>query len=126
MTKTILFVCISCKTKDFIDKQALFPGNQLYEKLKSQNISKSLDIVPIKCLAACSSGCSIALSANGKWSYIYGEMDPNIDSEEILLGAYKYENSKDGIVAWRERPNIFRKRGRARIPPVQLKETTNE
>ena len=126
MTKTSLFVCISCQRKDQKTKLDIPEGEHLYNKLKSQNISASVDIVAVKCLAACSNGCSIALSEGDKWSYIYGEMDPHTDVSEIIIGANAYSKSIDGIVPWRERPVVFRKRTRARIPPVLFKEIHHE
>ncbi len=126
MPKTNLLVCITCKIKGSIEELTMTSGNQLYEKLKLQNISNSLNIVPVKCLAVCRNGCAIALSTADKWSYIYGEMDPNLDTSEILLGATAYNDSLDGKVPWRERPAIFQKRARGRIPPIMLKETPDE
>ena len=126
MPKTNLMVCITCKIKGSLEEPTKAAGNQLYEKLKSQNTTQSLNILPIKCLAVCRNGCAIALSAVNKWSYIYGEMDPNLDTSEILLGARAYNNSLDGKVAWQERPAIFRKRARGRIPPIVAKETPGE
>ena len=73
--------------------------------------------MPVECLSACSQGCSVALSAPGRWSYVYGRMTEN-DAAEILAGAAAYANAPDGIVPWRERPTIFRKQSLARIPPM--------
>ena len=126
MTKTSLFVCISCQRKDQKTQTDVSEGEHLYNKLKLQNLSESVDIVAVKCLAACSNGCSIALSGKDKWSYIYGEMNPRTDVAEIIIGAEAYSQSIDGIVPWRERPVVFRKRTRARIPPIAFKEIHNE
>jgi predicted metal-binding protein len=76
-------------------------------------------IIPVECLSACSQGCSIALSAPGRWSYVYGRLTEN-DVPEILLGAAAYAEAADGIVPWRQRPLIFRKQSLARIPPMVL------
>ncbi|PQM59226.1 MAG: metal-binding protein [Rhodobacteraceae bacterium] len=126
MAKTSVFVCISCRRKDHKPQPDISDGEHLYHQLKSQNASKVVDIVAVKCLASCSNGCSIALSAENKWSYIYGEMDPYTDVAEIIIGADAYSDSTDGIVPWRERPTIFRKRTRARIPPSAFKEIDHE
>ena len=126
MTKTRVFVCISCQRKDQKEQSDISDGENLYNKLKSDNESESIDIVAVKCLAACSKSCSVALSAEDKWSYIYGEMDPHTDVAEIIIGADAYNKSIDGIVPWRERPMVFRKRTRARIPPIKFQEIYNE
>jgi predicted metal-binding protein len=61
----------------------------------------------------------VALSAPGRWSYVYGRLSEN-DAAEILSGATAYANAADGIVPWRQRPLIFRKQSLARIPPMVL------
>ena len=79
---------------------------------------EGVNIVPVQCLSACSQGCSIALSAAGRWSYVYGRLSET-DVPDILAGAAAYATSPDGIVPWRERPAIFRKQSIARIPPLK-------
>ena len=71
----------------------------------------------VECLSACSNGCSVALAAPGKWTYIYGGLDPELHPAEILRGAALYALSTDGIPPWRERPEIFRKNVIGRTPP---------
>jgi len=46
-------------------------------------------------------------------------MDPEAHVEDILSGAAAYAATADGLVAWRERPQIFRKQSLARIPPME-------
>ncbi len=64
-------------------------------------------------------GCAVALSSPGKWTYVYGRLDPAEHIPDILQGAARYGASDDGIVPWRERPEIFRKNSLARIPPLE-------
>ena len=44
------------------------------------------------------------------------------DVAEIIQGAAAYAATPDGIVPWRERPQIFRKQSLARIPPMETPE----
>ena len=74
-------------------------------------------ILPVVCLSACNSGSAIALSGPGRWSYVYGGMS-DADAAEILTGAAAYAAADDGIVPWRDRIAIFRKRSIARIPSI--------
>jgi predicted metal-binding protein len=76
-------------------------------------------IVPVECLSACNQGCSVALSAPGRWSYVYGRMS-EVNAKDIVAGAAAYAVAPDGIVPWRARPEIFRKQSLARIPPINL------
>ena len=77
--------------------------------------------MPVECLSACNSGCSVALSAPGRWSYVYGRMSQE-NAKDIVAGAAAYAAASDGLVPWRSRPEIFRKQSLARIPPMSLPE----
>jgi len=99
------------------DPEAVRPGALLHAALAAQDCPEGVTIIGVECLSACSQGCAVALGAPGKWSYVYGRLAP-IDAEEILDGASRYAASADGLVPWRERPQIFRKQSLARIPPL--------
>lgn len=117
-----LHVCITCRAGQPVAEGDLTPGAQLYEALNELGAPTDVEIRAVECLSACSQGCSIALSSNGRWSYVYGRMAVG-DAPSILAGAAAYAATPDGIVPWRERPEIFRKQSLARVPPVpQCKE----
>jgi predicted metal-binding protein len=97
---------------------ALPLGAQLFAAIAALPAPDGVEIVPVECLSACNSGASVALSAPGRWAYVYGRMTPD-HAEDILAGAAAYARSTDGLVPWRERPVIFRKQSLARIPPLE-------
>ncbi|PLX37799.1 MAG: metal-binding protein [Hyphomicrobiales bacterium] len=116
-----LHVCTTCRCGGPAPSEdAPCPGNRLYRRLVEAGAPENVEIVPVECLSACSRGCTIALTQPGCWSYIYGEMDAEHHVEDILAGAAAYAASNDGIVPWRERPQIFRKQSVARIPPMEV------
>jgi predicted metal-binding protein len=94
------------------------PGKILHDQLAQFGLPAGVILRPVECLSACDHGCSIALSKQGGWSYLYGRMSAT-DVPEILRGAGLFAASADGIVPWSERPAIFRKQGIARIPPLE-------
>ena len=59
----------------------------------------------------------VALSAPGRWSYVYGRLS-DANAQDVVAGAAAYAAAPDGIVPWRTRPEIFRKQSLARIPPI--------
>ncbi len=99
------------------DADAPRMGARLLEAL-ARTVPPGVELRPVACLSACAQGCSVALSAPGKWSYVYGRLTPE-DAAEIASGAHAYAGSADGIVPWRERPAIFRKQSLARLPPQE-------
>ena len=93
-------------------------GAQLYAAIAALPAPQGVEIIQVDCLSACNSGASVALSAPGRWSYVYGRMTPD-NAADILAGAAAYAKAPDGLVPWRERPVIFRKQSLARIPPLE-------
>ncbi len=77
-----------------------------------------MTIEPVECLAVCKRACTVAFKADGKWTYIVGDLDPALHVPDIVAAASAYDRSDNGIVAWRERPLTFRKGVIARVPPI--------
>ena len=116
MTVT-LHVCTTCRAGEVLEEEAPRPGALLHQSLTQAGAPEGVRIVAVECLSACSQGASVALSAPGKWTYVYGRLSAG-DTTDILAGAAAYAATEDGLVPWRERPVIFRKQSLARIPPM--------
>ena len=114
-----LHVCITCRRGLPDAGYGPRPGAALHAALTEAEAPEGVRVVPVECLSACDNGCNIALTAPGRWSYVYGHMDPETDVADILAGAAAYAKAPDGLVPWRERPAIFRKQSLARIPPME-------
>lgn len=118
MTVT-LHVCTTCRAGEVLEEDAPRPGALLHSALTAAQPPEGVRIVGVECLSACSQGASVALSAPGKWTYVYGRLNAG-DCADILAGAAAYAATNDGLVPWRERPVIFRKQSLARIPPLEI------
>ena len=116
MTVT-LHVCLTCRAGPPVPEGQPVPGQCLMAALLRHPDPPGVTIRPVECLSACSNGAAIALSGPGRWTYVYGQMSET-DAPEIMAGARAYAQTPDGIVPWRERVAIFRKRSLARIPPL--------
>ena len=117
MARATLHVCITCRAGEPANGATPPPGARLHSALTGLGAPAGVSIVPVECLSACNNGAAIALSGPGRWTYVYGRMTPE-DAAEIRQGAADYAASNDGIVPWRDRITIFRKRSIARIPPI--------
>ena len=62
----------------------------------------------------------MALSGEGRWTYVYGDLDPATGVETLLTFARQYREAPDGIVPWRERAEAIRKGVVARLPPLPI------
>ena len=112
-----LHVCITCRAGQAIPEGEATPGSRLHRAIAAIGAPDGVNVVPVECLSACNNGCSVALSAPGRWSYVYGRMS-EANAQDIVAGAAAYAAAADGIVPWRTRPEIFRKQSLARIPPI--------
>ena len=113
-----LSVCVTCKRGPVTD-DAPRPGAVLMAELSALDVPPGVTLQPVECLSSCSRGCAVALSAPGKWTYVYADLDPAAHAAAVLHGAALYAASPDGIVPWRDRPEVFRKQSVARVPPLE-------
>lgn len=115
-----LHVCVTCRGSDAPD-DAPRPGARLHRALETALAQRGsealLRLEPVECLSVCKRPCTVAVSSPGRWTYVYGDLDPETGAETILDGVARYAGTPDGIVPWRERPVEFRKGVIARIPP---------
>ncbi|MBM6592895.1 DUF1636 family protein [Microvirga pudoricolor] len=116
-----LYVCVTCRKADAPEGE-IRPGARLHRALRDAlqadpaNLPR-VRIEPVECLSGCKRACTVALSGPGRWTYVYGDLDPDASVEAILDGIRRYGATDNGLVPWRERPEAFRKGVLARIPP---------
>ena len=115
-----LHVCTTCRGGDEGDPDAR-PGRDLLAAIEDrlrEAPRPDLAVVAVECLSVCKRPCTVALSSPGRWTYVYGGLDPGTAAEAMLAGAALYAGTADGIVPWRERPEILKRGVVARIPPL--------
>ncbi len=72
----------------------------------------------VDCLAVCKRPCTVALSGDGKWTYVVGDLQPDTHPDDVVNAALSYGATANGIIPWKERPQSFRKGVISRIPPL--------
>ena len=112
-----LLVCQTCRRTD-VENQNIRPGEQLLTLLKIANLSEKVTVTGIDCLGNCKNGCTIVLQAKAKWTYVYGNIHPGSDFEQLCQGISGYVDADDGKVPWKQRVQLFKKNCVARIPPA--------
>ena len=124
-----IFVCVSCR-RSLGDAEESFdqPGRGLVDTLQARLLDcrqASVTVTPVDCLAVCKRPCTVALAGADKWTYLIGDLDPDLHAEEIVSAALSFATSENGIVPWRERPASFRKGVIARVPPIPVSEAVD-
>lgn len=112
-----LLVCVKCRAGREVADGETRPGAELHARL-SAALPSGVVLTPVECLSNCDHGCSVALRGPGRWTYVYGNLAPDL-ADTVVDGAARYRAAPDGLVPWRERPEHFRKNCIARIPPLE-------
>lgn len=100
-------------------------GQKLLEELtqQSQNWlhSSEFTIESVECMSACSHACVIAFTSPGKFAYLFGDLNYDVDnlsatSTAVLECASLYCQKPDGNIPRSERPEALKRGIIARIP----------
>ncbi|WP_186416945.1 DUF1636 domain-containing protein [Bosea sp. CS1GBMeth4] len=120
-----IHVCTACRRqREDLPEGYDQPGLALAEALGARMTGSGIAVVPVECLAVCKRPCTIALAADGKWTYLIGDLDAGLHLDEIVGAAESFAASANGIVPWKERPASFRKGVVARVPPLRAFRST--
>lgn len=118
-----LHVCVTCRGSEAVAGEPR-PGARLLAAVERRTAETGggLTIVGVECLSNCSRSCSAAVTAPGKWTYVIGNLDPDLHATDILTFARQHGDHESGLPVWRERPEHIRKNTIARVPPISSKE----
>ena len=116
-----IYVCTTCRLPgDAVD--APRPGAALAAATVRAAENTEIVVHPMRCLGNCKRGCSAAMRSAGAWIYIFGNLDPTTDAEALVQGARLLAGSTDGLMPWRERPEVLKRGLIARVPPLDFSE----
>lgn len=110
----VISVCVSCKrSPDDSDR----PGERLLAALREAQLGPGIEVRPVQCLSVCKRPCTAAFSGPARYTYIFGDIEPEA-SAELVAGARVYREMEHGFMLWRERPEALRRGIVARVPPL--------
>ncbi|SON56596.1 putative metal-binding protein [Hartmannibacter diazotrophicus] len=115
-----LFVCTSCR-RTLDETETLFdhPGEAIHAAMEARLADEpAIRVEAVDCLAVCKRPATVALSGDGFWTYLVGDLTAEANLDEIEAATRAYLASGNGIIPWRERPVSFRKGVVARMPPL--------
>ncbi|MBO9425714.1 DUF1636 domain-containing protein [Labrenzia sp. R4_1] len=111
-------VCTSCRRKGTETR----PGFELIERLRNallaadDTMPETFDVSGVACMAGCDRPCTIAYHGTSKASYLFGDIDPATDVDDLVAFAKQYAYLGDGWCSSVDRPGKLRKSTLARIP----------
>lgn len=122
-------VCTSCRHKGTDCR----PGFDLVDRLR-RAIDAAGDAIPdgfsisgVACMAGCERPCTVAYHATRKATYLFGDIDPDTDIDDLVTFARQYAYLHDGWCSSVDRPGKLRKSTLARVPAaITVIEQTDE
>jgi predicted metal-binding protein len=122
-TRHQLILCTTCR-KTGTDCR---PGFELLQSLnraadlaRVAGLPEDFGISGTACLSGCSRPCTVAFVADGKTSYLFGDIDPAEDLDALVEFAQLYRAREDGMTRFNERPDALRGKCLARIPSALM------
>ncbi|BAY62072.1 hypothetical protein NIES22_21390 [Calothrix brevissima NIES-22] len=118
-----LFVCKTCASVWQDGKRVGESGGEkLLKKLQliaqDWELREKFPIQPVECMSACNRSCVVAFAAQGKITYLFGDLVVDESASAVLECANKYYSKNDGLLPWSERPEALKKGILAKIPPI--------
>lgn len=109
-----LHVCVTCG-----HPEEPRPGRALYDRVAAlMGPDEPFALKPATCLARCGEGCSLAVTAAGKWGYLLSGLSPDL-AEDILTYARAYAAHETGALLPSRRPESLRTVVAGRIPALE-------
>lgn len=115
-------ICTSCRTKGTECR----PGYELIEKLRKAIASadgalpEEFEISGVACMAGCDHPCTVAYHGTKKATYLFGDVDPETDIDDLVAFARQYTYLHDGWCSSVDRPGKLRKSTLARVPAMMM------
>lgn len=121
-----LHVCTTCRRGDEpLEPRENRSGAKMYAAVESeisQHCDKhTIDLIPVECLSGCKRGCTIAVSGEGKWTFVIGDLSPELNAADVVTYALQHGAHDEGLPTWRDRPEAIRKGVLARVPAISTK-----
>ncbi|MEM9793967.1 MAG: DUF1636 domain-containing protein, partial [Pseudomonadota bacterium] len=104
---TTITVCTTCRQPALREDRERTPcGEALLAEVQSAAAGISgVSVRGVACLMGCEHGCNVAISDNGKLTYVLGRFEPTAEAAQgIAEYAGKHAKSASGTVPFREWP----------------------
>ena len=121
-------ICVSCRHKD----SECRPGFELIQKLQQAIVASDnalegdFQISGVACMAGCDRPCTVAYHGSKKATYLFGDIDPDENIEDLLAFAIQYATLEDGWCSSTARPEGLSGKTLARVPSALIEITADE
>lgn len=115
-------ICTSCKHKH----STCGPGYELITRLRAaidaagDAITEEFEVSGVACMAGCAHPCTVAYHGTRKATYLFGDIEPGEDIDDLVAFARQYSLLKDGWCSSGDRPGKLRNHTLARVPSMMI------
>lgn len=126
MSQSTLLVCALCRfPSGEKERDGVRGGQHLLDQLQAvvdtrADLMQTIEVKPVKCIAACDRACVAAFSTAGKQTYIFRDLSPTDSVDDLLKFAEQYRDAELGKVPYSERPECLKRSTLAILPPIQI------
>ena len=119
--KPILSICMTCRDGregacDSRGGSSL--ARRVAEKLARENDPQKR-LRGVQCLSQCKRSCIVSLAAEGRFTYVFGELDPDDAThvDALFELASRYSKAPEGFLERKDRPAPLQASILGRLPP---------
>jgi predicted metal-binding protein len=117
-----LSVCFRCKPEGWPgDADARRPGAELADTIEAEAMRRGINLAvlrDVRCMSQCKRPCVVAFSGEGRFTYLFGDLDPARDAAAILDTFALYCARPDGFMERFDRPAALQAGILGRVPPL--------
>lgn len=120
--RTLLSICATCRD----GREAQYDsrgGKRLAQAILAR--AKAAELPPVtfravRCMSQCKRPCIISLTAQDRFTYLFGDLDPKEDAhiDALFELLRRYSEAEEGFVERKDRPEVLRASILGRLPPI--------
>jgi len=117
-----LSICFRCKPEGWPgEADARRPGAHFADAIEAEATRRGIDLEvfrDVRCMSQCKRPCVVAFSGEGRFTYLFGDLDPARDAAAVLEAFALYRTRPDGFMERFERPEVLQAGILGRVPPL--------
>jgi predicted metal-binding protein len=90
----------------------------MQQALTDADLPLPINLRRVRCMSQCLRPCVIAFSHRGRFTFMFGDLDPIRHVGDVLVAVRMWLSRGDGFMERKERPPSMRSGILGRIPPI--------
>lgn len=122
--KPILSICLTCRDGREEGHEDVRGGTRLAAAVMrriERTKSSGFELRGVRCMSQCKRSCIASICANGRFTYVFGDLDPETPDhlDALIMLSRRYLKAPEGFLSRAERPEPLRASILGRLPPPE-------